>query len=120
MASAEEVYEGIRVSGKPVNMVLCGCPHWSVQEVRDLASLLEGKRLPEGKRLWIGMSHQMIHLAEWGTRTSSSAQEAPLPAPAWPQFPIHLPVLDRFDVNLLETIQTGGFVSVNDDEVMVS
>jgi predicted aconitase with swiveling domain len=33
---------------------------------------------------------------------------------------IDIPVLDRFDVNLLDTIQTGRFVFIKDDEVTVS
>jgi predicted aconitase len=59
--STKALYGG--AEGEPVDMVVFGCPHWSVQEVRDLASLLEGKRLAKGKRLWIGMPHQMFHLA---------------------------------------------------------
>lgn len=45
-----------------VDMALFGCPHCSVEEVRTLAGLLDGRALVAGKRLWIGMPHQQYHL----------------------------------------------------------
>jgi predicted aconitase len=50
--------------GDKVDMVVFGCPHCSVEEIRTLASLLEGKKIKDDKRLWIGTPYQMYHLAK--------------------------------------------------------
>lgn len=34
-------------------MVILGCPHVSIAEMREIASLLEGKRVKDGIRVWI-------------------------------------------------------------------
>ncbi len=47
----------------PVDLALFGCPHCTIAEIQNLSSLLSGKRVSNGKRLWIGAGHQMYHLA---------------------------------------------------------
>lgn len=49
--------------GERVDMAVFGCPHCSIQEIRGLAALLDGRKLAEGRRLWIGMPHQTYPLA---------------------------------------------------------
>ena len=38
-----------------VDLVALGCPHLSVPEMQELASMLDGKKIKDGKRLWIGL-----------------------------------------------------------------
>lgn len=47
-----------------VDMVLLGCPHLSIPEIKEVAALLEGKRIKEGKRLFIGMGDDMLNIAK--------------------------------------------------------
>lgn len=50
-------YEQINLIGKneEVDFVLFGCPHYSLQQVRELCALLEGKRIKDGSSLWVMM-----------------------------------------------------------------
>jgi predicted aconitase len=47
-----------------VDMVVFGCPHCTVPEVKRIASLLNGKKIDGNKRLWIGLPYQMYYLAQ--------------------------------------------------------
>ena len=47
-----------------VDMALFGCPHCTVPEVKTIASLLDGKRIGNNQRLWIGMPYQHYYLAQ--------------------------------------------------------
>lgn len=57
------------------DMVVLGCPHLSIQEVRLIAQLLNDKTIPSHRHLWIGLAHQQYQLAkEMGyTQTIESA-----------------------------------------------
>ena len=46
-----------------VDLVIFGCPHCTISEIRQMAAILEGRALKPGKRLWIGCPHQTYHLA---------------------------------------------------------
>ena len=48
----------------PVDMALFGCPHCTVPELKNMATLLDGKKIGNHKRLWVGMPYQHYHLAE--------------------------------------------------------
>ena len=48
----------------PVDMVLLGCPHCTVPELKTLASLLDGTSIGGNQRLWIGMPYQHYYLAQ--------------------------------------------------------
>jgi predicted aconitase len=48
----------------PIDMALFGCPHCTVPELREMAALLDRKRVGTHRRLWVGMAYQMYHLAE--------------------------------------------------------
>lgn len=47
----------------PTDMVVLGCPHLSIQEIRLIAGLLVGQHVPNHKYLWIGLAHQQYQLA---------------------------------------------------------
>ena len=48
---------------EPVDLVILGCPHCSIQELKEIASLLEKKKIGSNQRLWIGTAHQIYDLA---------------------------------------------------------
>ncbi|MGC8676315.1 MAG: aconitase X [Candidatus Micrarchaeia archaeon] len=47
-----------------IDLVAIGCPHASINEVREVAMLLKGKKIKEGKELWITTSRVVKNLAE--------------------------------------------------------
>ena len=46
-----------------VDLVTFGCPHASLDEVKEIAALLDGKRLREGVRLWVCTSRAVKELS---------------------------------------------------------
>jgi len=53
-AELEEAYSWFSTATDPdVDFVVIGCPHASLEQVRLVASLLEGKKLKDGKNLWV-------------------------------------------------------------------
>jgi predicted aconitase len=53
-AELEEAYSWFSTASDPdVDFVVIGCPHASLEQVRLVASLLEGKKLKDGKNLWV-------------------------------------------------------------------
>jgi predicted aconitase len=52
------------VSPAEVQLAVFGCPHLTITEMRELASLLEGKRLNAGAQLMVGVSHMTCALAK--------------------------------------------------------
>ena len=47
-----------------VDMVCLGCPHLSIPELKELAALLDGKKVQESKRLFIGVGDDMLSMAK--------------------------------------------------------
>ncbi|MGC8629193.1 MAG: aconitase X [Candidatus Micrarchaeia archaeon] len=47
-----------------IDLVAIGCPHASINEVKEVALLLKGKRIKEGKQLWITASRAVKEIAE--------------------------------------------------------
>jgi predicted aconitase len=47
-----------------VDMVLLGCPHLSIPELKALAAMLEGKKVKEGKRFFIAIGDDMLNIAK--------------------------------------------------------
>jgi cis-L-3-hydroxyproline dehydratase len=47
-----------------IDLVVVGCPHYSLAEVRRLANLLHGKRVAPGKALWVYTSAEVERQAE--------------------------------------------------------
>jgi cis-L-3-hydroxyproline dehydratase len=48
----------------PVDLAILGCPHCSIQELKKIASILEGTRIGHCQSLWIGASYQITALAK--------------------------------------------------------
>jgi len=47
-----------------VDMAVFGCPHCTVAELKTMASRLDGKKVGNNQRLWVGMPYQMYYLAQ--------------------------------------------------------
>lgn len=47
-----------------IDLVILGCPHCSIQELKKIASLLKNKQVGSNQGLWIGTAHQLYDLAE--------------------------------------------------------
>jgi predicted aconitase len=53
-AEVDQAYREISsASDERVDLVIFGCPQCSIQEVQEIASLLEGKKIHPGTQLWI-------------------------------------------------------------------
>jgi phosphomecalonate degydratase large subunit len=61
----DEVKAGLN-TGRPeeIDLVTFGCPHASLNEVREIADLLEGKNIRPGTELWVCTSRAVKDLAE--------------------------------------------------------
>jgi hypothetical protein len=46
-----------------VDLVALGCPHLTIPELKELAKLVEGKRIKEGKKLWLASGQEVLALA---------------------------------------------------------
>jgi len=51
------------VRAENVDLVAFGCPHASLREIRKIASLLQGRRIRRGSKLWVFTSSQVKALA---------------------------------------------------------
>lgn len=49
---------------KPVDLVLLGCPHITIEELGTISRMLKGQRLVPGKRLWLALGNQTYALGE--------------------------------------------------------
>jgi len=47
-----------------IDLVAFGCPHASINEIKEIAGLLKGKRIKNGKELWISTSRAVKEIAE--------------------------------------------------------
>ena len=47
-----------------VQMVVLGCPHYTLEEIRDVARMLKGKKVAQGVSLQVWTDMTMPHLAE--------------------------------------------------------
>jgi len=50
--------------GEIVDLIILGCPHYTIQDFRKAASILESKKVNTNQRLWIGSGHQIYDLAQ--------------------------------------------------------
>jgi predicted aconitase len=65
MSEVKRAYDEIATTGEDrLDMVSLGCPHLTYQEIREVAEFLEGKRVHEGVKLWVGTSYQVKVVAD--------------------------------------------------------
>jgi len=61
----QETYDKLTTATREdVDLVIMGCPHLTIWELREMASLLEGKKVHEGVRLMVGVSKPVYNLAQ--------------------------------------------------------
>jgi len=53
-----------KAPGREIDVVVFGCPHVSISELREIAQLLSGKKLKYGVELWISTSRMVKTYAE--------------------------------------------------------
>jgi hypothetical protein len=59
-----ETYEELQTTKGPVDAVILGCPHYNLDQMGELASLLEGKKIREGVSFWVNTSATTKLLAQ--------------------------------------------------------
>jgi len=59
-----------------VDLVNIGCPHYSLEQLRRVARLLDSKKVHENVTLWIWTAHQLKAIADRNGYTASSKQAA--------------------------------------------
>jgi predicted aconitase len=59
----KSVYDELSSSEDP-DLVAIGCPHCSIEEIGEVASLLQGKRIRAGTQFWVFTSPQVYDAAE--------------------------------------------------------
>jgi predicted aconitase len=64
----DEIYQGYRnlssSSGGPVDYVAIGCPHCTLNQIAEIAHMLEGRRVHEGTALWVHTNIPIKRMAE--------------------------------------------------------
>jgi len=65
-AERRQAYEAANVTARDrhVDFVMLGCPHYTLGQVRELARLLEGRKLRSGVEMWIFTPRQTREIAE--------------------------------------------------------
>ena len=65
-AERQQTYEQLNANGRDadVDYVMLGCPHYSIDQVRDACRLLESKRISGNCRLWIFTSRAVREEAD--------------------------------------------------------
>ena len=60
-----ETYASLRNhTGDEIDSVILGCPHASIREIAEIASLLDGQRVAEGVRLWVNTARGTKAMAD--------------------------------------------------------
>jgi hypothetical protein len=64
-AERRHTYENLNCAKyDKVDLVNIGCPHYSLEQLRDVAKLLEGKQVHENVNLWIWTAYQLKAIAD--------------------------------------------------------
>lgn len=96
-AQEEEITE----EGGPINLVMLGCPHYSYDQLREVAALLQGRQVHPDVAFWVLTSFDAIELArrsgELETIEKAGARLVPdtcIDEPCWKSFEGGLGVTD--------------------------
>ncbi len=60
----KNAYDNINDQVSDIDFVCVGCPHCSIKEIAEIASLVEGKKVTEGTELWVATSRSAKQLAD--------------------------------------------------------
>jgi predicted aconitase len=60
----KNAYDNINDQVSDIDFVCVGCPHCSIKEIQEIASLLEGKKVNENTELWVATSRSAKQLAD--------------------------------------------------------
>jgi predicted aconitase len=61
----KETYEKLNsATGNQVDLVNVGCPHYSLEQIKAVARMLEGKRVHGNVTLWVWTAHQIKAMAD--------------------------------------------------------
>lgn len=63
-ADLEEVHQRVSDAEGKVDFVCLGCPHYSIYEIKEVAELLNGKKIHKGVTLWVCTSPPTAMFAE--------------------------------------------------------
>jgi len=59
-----EVYEELQTTNGKVDFVMLGCPHYTLKQIEEVATLLQGKKIHKGVSFWICTSATTKTLAD--------------------------------------------------------
>jgi predicted aconitase len=60
----KNAYDNINDQVSDIDFVCVGCPHCSIKEIAEIASLVEGKKVTAGTELWVATSRSAKQLAD--------------------------------------------------------
>jgi cis-L-3-hydroxyproline dehydratase len=60
----DKIREKISSKGGKINLILLGCPHYTIRQIKEVATLLEGKKIAPGVAFWICTSFYALELAK--------------------------------------------------------
>ncbi len=60
----KEAYDFLNDEDKTIDFVSLGCPHASLDEIRQVAELLEGRRVADGVEMWVACARPIKEKAE--------------------------------------------------------
>jgi len=64
-AERRQTYENLNCAkDEKVDLVNIGCPHYSLEQLRDVAKLLDGRKVHENVTLWIWTAYQLKAIAD--------------------------------------------------------
>ncbi|WP_336977043.1 aconitase X catalytic domain-containing protein [Altererythrobacter fulvus] len=65
-AARKRIYEALNSVGscEDVDFVMLGCPHYSIEQIAEVAALLEGRRVHENSALWVFTSRAVKATAD--------------------------------------------------------
>ena len=64
-AERRKTYEALNTADDSnVDVINVGCPHYSLEQLRDVARLLDGKKVHSNVTLWIWTAHQLKDIAD--------------------------------------------------------
>jgi predicted aconitase len=67
----KEAYRSINDDVEAIDLVCVGCPHASIKEIAEIASLLKNRKLSSNTQFWVATSRAMKDLADRRSYTAT-------------------------------------------------